>query len=298
MQSPSYVANSSKDRDDQRMLEANEQNPPTEGSSVPTLEEKIRRWLDTEGTILELTVASKFQAVLGRNGYTHAVQHARHYRDKDPLTLEDNFREIDVVVQAIAVHTPRTVLSLWLILECKSRTNYPWVFYRSSELTSDFNSYKNAFAVMSNREFSLEAIVGLRDVSIFKIDGIPYSTGGTTAIFKGSDGLAGDSRNGVRDAILQVLSATHGLSQDVGLESEGLIATILVPIVVTKAPMFTVTLDESGAPKIESTLRELVITRSKLDGGSLKYVWVIHESQIDNLCTEFAASLPHISLNL
>jgi hypothetical protein len=287
------------------MSETDEENPQPEVSSKPPIEAKIRDWLDTQGTILELTVASKFLAVLGPNTYAHNVYHARHYRERDPLTLEDKFREIDVVVQATPIFTQTTHLTLLLILECKSKKNFPWVFYRSSEHTDDFTDYEDAFVVMRNRDFSSRAIVGLRDISIFNIQGIPYSTSGAAALTKEADKLKGDSRNGggdfrngVRDSILQVLSATDGISKEVGLNSKRLMAAILVPIVVTKAPMFTVTLDDSGAPKIESTFRELVVTRSKLDAESLKYVWVIHESQIDDICSEFAASLPRISLNL
>jgi hypothetical protein len=287
------------------MTENTEQIPQLEVVSETSMEAKIKGWLDNQGTILELAVASKFQAALGRDTYTNSVYHGRHYRDTDPLTLEDKFREIDVVVHATPVFTPTTNLSLWLILECKSRTKHPWIFYRSSERTQTYAKYEDVFMVMSNRAFNSRGILGLRGVSIFNIEGIPFSTGGVAALTRENDELPGDSRNAVRDSrnavrdsILQVLSATKGISLEVGMDAEGLTASILVPIVVTKTSMFTVTLDEAGAPKIESTLRELVVTRSKLDDGNLKYVWVIHESQIDELVSEFATCLPNIDLNL
>lgn len=272
-----------------------------DSSPAPVMEAKIASWLQTQGVILELTVASKFQSALGPNTPLKRVIHGRQYRDKDPLTSEEKYRETDVVVIATPITPPRATLSIWLIIECKAKPNQPWVFYRSSSPTHQGTRYEDAFVVRSNQDFDTQSILGLHGVSIFQIDQVPYSTGGVAALIKenddpssGSRNAANDSRNPVRDSILQVLSTTFGISQEVGLIHEGLIASILVPIVVTTAPMYTVALDDTGAPKVEETFRELVVTRSKLDGGNLKYVWVIHESQIDTLSSEFAACLPFV----
>ena len=287
--------------------------PPESAEATPAavhveanLNDKIMRWLETQGTILELTVARKFQEALGRNSYARNVSHGRYYLDRDPITSEDKFREIDVVVRATPIIRPSLSLSIWLILECKSRIKHPWIFYRSSELTSYSIKFEEAFLIKKNRDFDSGAIVGLRDVSIFKITRSPFSIGGVAALSKETDeaspaphgGISNDSRNGVRDAILQVLSATEGISSEVGLDMDGLITAILVPIVVTKAPMFAVTLDDSGEPRLEPISRELVITRSSLNDGNLKYVWVIHESEIDGLSAEFAECLPYIELHM
>lgn len=282
------------------------------------LNRKIMKWLETQGTILELTVARKFLEALGGNSYERNVSHGRYYRDRDPITSENKFREIDVVVRTTPITRPSLSFSIWLILECKSRDKHPWIFYRSSELTRYSIRFEDAFLIMKNCDFDSAAIAGLRDVSIFKIGGSPFSTGGVAALLKAKDEAtptprdeksedsrnrvrdekSENSRNGVRDAILQVLSATEGISSEVGLDMEGLITAILVPIVVTKAPMFAVTLDDSGNPRLEMITRELVITRSSLDDGKLKYVWVVHESEIDALSREFAGCLPHIELHI
>ncbi|MBI3429563.1 MAG: hypothetical protein HY050_05830, partial [Actinobacteria bacterium] len=134
------------------MTEHDEQSAQPDVTSEPSTETKIKGWLDTQGTVLELTVASKFQTALGPDTIRSSVFHGRHYRDKDPLTSEDKFREIDVVVRATPIIRPNSTLTLWLILECKSRTKHPWVFYRSSELTDAYIKYEDAFVVLSNRE--------------------------------------------------------------------------------------------------------------------------------------------------
>lgn len=226
------------------MTVSDEQNARAEPSQKAVVEDKIMDWLETQGTILELTVASKFQKHLGFNSYARNVSHGRLYRTKDPITAEDKFREIDVVVRTTPITNVNQSLSIWLIFECKSRIKHPWIFYRSSESTNFGTKYEDAFLVLSNTKFDSKAIGGLHDVSLFNIERAPFSTGGVAALTKdfqeptdsSRNSSTNDSRNGVREAILQVLSATEGVSKEIGLVSEGLIAAILVPIVVTRHP--------------------------------------------------------------
>ena len=109
-----------------------------EVSSEIELEARILDRLNKQGVILELTVARNFQRILGPNRFDSNIYHSRHYRDIDPRTAEVKFREIDVVVHVTPIYNPHLSLSLWLILECKSKMTSPWVFFRSSERTNDY----------------------------------------------------------------------------------------------------------------------------------------------------------------
>jgi hypothetical protein len=258
--------------------------------------EKIKNWLDAQGVTLELSVASKFEVALTKTPLT-AVFHGRIYRDRDPATSVDKFREIDVVVRSTPLMTPIIDLTLWLIMECKSSDKYPWVFYRSSDLSHYATKFEDAFIVKRNQDFKSDALLGLRNVPIFNIAGVPYSTGGISVFSKDKSDSESESRNFVREAILQVQSAANGVSQDSINRSEHISASIFVPIVITKSPMFKVNLSEAGEVQIEGIQRELVLTRSRLNDGAINNVWVIHESEVDTVVSEFTSALSNISFN-
>jgi len=277
-------------------IEKNQGDQPESSSSELSLPKKIENWLDSQGVTLELSVASKFKVALANNRMS-AVFHGRIYRDRDPDTSLEKFREIDIVVRSTPLITPAMDLSLWLILECKSSDKYPWVFFRSSDLTDSAQKYEDAFLVKKNRQFNSSAIIGLRQSPIFNIAGVPFSTGGISAFSKEKSEVENESRNFVREAILQVLSATKGVSQDSNPVSEGIAASIFVPVIITKSPMFIVNLNEAGELQIESVVRELVVTRSRLNEYGRNSVWVIHENEIDKVVSEFTSSLSHISYN-
>lgn len=258
---------------------------PSEGNSSQVA---VSAWLANHGVILEMKVASDFRRYLPQSIDT-TVTHGRMYLDED---LEEKLRESDIVVHVNKHFGVNSILTLWLIIECKSSVKGQWVFYRSDERTPYSQTYDNLFVSKTNQDFNFSNLGGMRSIPIFNVENQPFSYSVITAFTGENEGK--DQRNPARDAILQVLSAAKGVGLDSILPEDRQSAVLFLPIVITRADMFSVELLENGEIRVEPTNRELVINRYKSLDGTLDAIWVIHESQIENVIREFSEGLGYL----
>jgi hypothetical protein len=87
-------------------------------------------------------------------------------------------------------------------------------------------------------------------------------------------------KNEALDAVYQVLSATDGVAQDLARDQLHWTAEIFVPVVVTSAPLFQVTLINDGTYKVDEMTWALLRTRRT--SGVERAIWVLHESNLDS----------------
>lgn len=271
------------------------------GNSEPTPEEvlpegissqsAVTSWLANNGVLLEMKVASDFRRHLTTIPFKD-ISHGRIYLDEES---GEKLRESDVVVHVDLILNSNISLVLWLIIECKSSLKGKWVFYRSDDLTHYSEKYNDLFLTRSTDDFNFQSLGGLSSIPIFDLAHKPFSYSVVTA-FTGENENK-DKRNLARDAILQVLSATKGVSLDSILPQDRKAAAVFLPMVVTKSEMFSARLLDTGEISVEPTYRELVINRYKSLDGTLDAIWVIHESQIEAVIQEFASELRNFFYN-
>lgn len=251
----------------------------------------VTSWLENNGVLLEMKVASDFRRHLATIPLKD-ISHGRIYLDEED---GEKLRESDVVVHVDLILNSNISLVLWLIIECKSSLKGKWVFYRSDHLTHYSEKYNDLFLTRSTDDFNFQRLGGLSSIPIFNLANKPFSYGVVTALT--GDNENRDKRNLARDAILQVLSATKGVSLDSILPQDRKAAAVFLPMVVTKSEMFSARLLDTGEIGVEPTYRELVINRYKSLNGILDAIWVIHESQIEAVIQEFASELRNFFYN-
>ena len=231
-----------------------------------------------------MRVAAVFRRALASTGLRWDVDHGRTYVVRDPSTGAAQRRTIDVVVRATR-HTPsRASLSLWLVMQCKSSMTDPWVFFRSSEprgmpaqAVTD-----TGWEVRGSDGLDLAHLGGWSSHSLIS-GNVPscYALVSTTNDYS--------AKNKARDAVLQTLSAVRGMAKDVPVNRDPTTAAILVPVVVTAAPMFAVGLSHGGGYAVEPSTRELLVGRFEVDDEETRSTWAVHESGVAELTREFVA---------
>jgi hypothetical protein len=95
--------------------------PKSIEGNTESIEDKIRSWLETQGSRFELIVARAFQ----RAGFSVAVSEFR----RDPDTGIP--REIDVIATHTSLLTPGRLFDLNFVIECKHSRNYPWIVFQT-----------------------------------------------------------------------------------------------------------------------------------------------------------------------
>lgn len=250
----------------------------------------VESWLSKNGVLLELKVASLFRKNLPKS-ISSSVSHGRIYIDQES---GNTLRECDVVVNFTVVMRHEITLTIWLIIECKSSMKSPWVFYRGDKASRWSERYEERFNSKTSNEFNFQSVIGLPSIQLFDVQNknFSYSVGTAT-----NENDSKDKRNLAREAILQVLSATKGVMDDSLLPNDRPAGVIFIPIVVTKAEMFSVSLIEDGELQVTPTDSELVINRFISVNGNVDSSWVIQESKIEDTIKDFCQGLEYIDYN-
>lgn len=240
----------------------------TEGKK--SVSEHIESWLETSGNALELRTAQAFLKT------THLVQHSYHY-----VLREGGTREVDVVARYINGSSgPGSVeVRVIVVVECKS-LKQPWVLYPADrrKLDADDSLYKLYLKRESKPNGHVIRAEGLHHSPIFQSQEHYYGIVDTN-----------QQKDMTYAAVNQAWSAVAGVARMItSQDANDAIVTIVVPVVVTNIPLFSVRLRENGEPEIEPIERALLITRMGSHRGD-RPVWVLNESVLEDFTHEIAS---------
>ena len=269
-----------------------------EDAVTPSGEDHVKSWLKKHGVALEMKVAGAFRKQLSTTGIWSNVDHSRNYVDRNPLTDDATLRESDVVVRM----TKRTVnnvwVSLWLIAECKSSSKDAWVLYRGSwdAQPSPLKEFEEGWEIRKANAVNMTNVEGWTETRLLNSTHLEYcySATSTNDSTQPKKGQSGNAKNYAREAILQVLSAVKGVAADTPITDDHLTVAIFVPIVITSAPLFVVTLQPNGDYEVKPTTRELLVGRFTAENEFPRAVWIINEADIDNFAIEYKEALTHL----
>lgn len=245
----------------------------------------VKRWLANHGVMLEMKVAGKFREALRETNHPHDVDLGRSYLDHDPQTRLAKLRETDVVVRATKTTFGRIWFSVWLAIECKSGTSEPWVFYRSAGRAEPWPQTidETAFDFVVDNRLARDNLGGFSQSQL-----LTATTNNcyAAASVKGT-GSETNPANAARSAIMQAQSAAQGVRRDIPTERQPQpTAAVVIPVVVTAAPMFAVALTTGSDYALMETNREVVQVRVP-DDDRIRKVWVVHESDLDQFVADF-----------
>lgn len=222
----------------------------------------VRGWLDTSGRFLELRVAR----TLHRAGAQ--VQPTFSYID----AISGAQRESDVLAQFQWTGLEAVPCSLTAVVEAKSGNKHPWVaFYDKSQTRlGDLNTWfyfaHGPFVGIT------EPLVGLW-VGTEPLDIVHVATHTAAAHTKDS------SFNPANDAVRQVLAAAGAVRQRyLGRQSLDRVGLVVMPVIVTVAPLVKCVLDADGQVKLEEV--DSFHVWGYAAGGERRRVYVLSEARL------------------
>ncbi|MEP9384599.1 hypothetical protein [Nocardioides sp. KR10-350] len=231
----------------------------------------VHKWIESSGRALELRVARTF-----RHEGASAVVTSFTYAD--PVTGLD--REGDVLARYQWEGTHRRA-ELACIVECKSSTDHPWVgfFDRRAERNLVIDSWvAYAFSGLSNFPKRLAALW---------ISEPPFNDYRVATHIAAAH--AKDSRNPANDAVRQVMSAVLARKKEhVKQHHSDPTGLVLVPLIVTAAPLVSCELGRDGEIHLEEVKSLGVWGWME---GRAKRVYVVNESEVEG----FARGLHYLA---
>lgn len=235
----------------------------------------VERWLAEKGLALELSTARAFRAA------AHRVEHARSYVTDDG-TGRLKVREIDVLAWCSSDSNTGTVpVGTWFVIECKSSTKSPWVLYQGTT--------RPPFVAQDPRQLIRAAFsVALRGANVSDLDETRLWESRASVCEQdayayqvtdiGQNGKSNDPP-GAFEAVQQVLSAVDAVTAELNSSAGPAELSILVPVVVTAAPLFAVRIGDRGAVSIERREWAPLIARLR-PSEELRLVWIVQADAV------------------
>jgi hypothetical protein len=233
--------------------------------------ERVRSWLESSGRAFELRVARTFRQ-------TGANRVEQSFVYTDPVT--DVHREGDVLAYfgwtGVGEQTRSTITA---VVECKSSKKDPWVafFDRSLHPGRDLSSWVYFSA---GPDPQLDTVLGQMWIGQPPFDEPRVATHVVASMHRD------DTVNKAHDAIRQVLSAAEAQRQlwlDNQADRRNL---VVIPLVVTAAPLVACTLNDSGDLDLQEIDRFVAWGYTRHHGR--KRVFVLKEDQVPAMSTAFA----------
>lgn len=195
---------------------------------------KIVKWLNEHGYPLEMQVARTFRDA----GFE--VSSSEYYIDQE----QQKPREIDVLA-SLSTTIQGLQFQVTYVIECKSPKDSPWISFRSHSAVRD--SSVGFLARVATRE-ARRALIELSvrpDVTTNHLLGLPdrHAYGITNAFRDNKDIPYGAIRaaRGAAEALVAYTDKMQTPPEPIGY------ACIAFPLVVTSAPLFSVSLAQSGS---------------------------------------------------
>jgi hypothetical protein len=223
--------------------------------------------LRSTGFPLELDVARAFKQA----GASY-VEQSRHYLDARTQEL----RESDVLAtfhRMTRLDGSEPFLEFRVVVECK-HSNAPWAVFRGADRFLSWKAHLETLDVVSYRDCAPDLtgdaplVCHTERNFAFGVQAVP------------SRGNSGD-RSAAYNAVEQVNSATLGFKRDMmpqeGSGRRGVV--ILVPAVVTTAPLVECTLDSTGSLVGEEVDMTLLVSRLRADRW--QSVWLVNAQAVD-----------------
>lgn len=222
----------------------------------------VRTWLEASGRGLELRTARAFR----RNG---AKRVAQSFLYIDPETQKQ--REGDVLAHYGWSGMQNVPCSLTAVVECKSGRDKPWVaFYdrsiaRGSELEDWVAFMHGPFTGITQP---------LPDLWV----GEPPFDERRVATHVAA-AHTDESKNPANDAVRQVVSAARAQRAEyIQTQNTAKRGLVVVPVVVTAAPLVKCELDSDGEVQLESTAS--FVMSGGWEGGQARRVFVLNEDAV------------------
>jgi hypothetical protein len=244
-----------------------------ESQAPDDLQVKVEKWLEVSGHALEMRVARTFQKV------SPAVTQGRHYRDGEAL------REVDVVVEVGARRINGPLWTMNFVVECKNAADKPWVVFTRRNEFADNPLLDRTIYLPAVRD-ALESVTERQGYSTSPLDFATEVVGYMVADALLDAKTSSESRNTAYNAVRQVLSGCYGLLPELSTDGPAMV----IPVIVTKAPLFEASLLRDGSVSTTRVDSSSVLAPTEEQGREVA-VFLMNEEYLNST---FAPALPDL----
>ncbi len=244
--------------------------------------EPLDNWLTTNGIGLELQVAGAFKRKYFSDPFWTDIQHSYQYLDNNKEDGQSVLRETDVVITKSKKLFNDLLITVRLVIECKHGAGIPIVLYRESSQLPKFNfdPIQELWECRVTDQVDTRNIAGVSDNRLFA-GGVSKTCYSINSIFP--DGK-GNTKSNAQNSIKQLASGLAGvIDQTVHDAMAKKSVQILIPILMTKSPIYTLELADDGNIIKQESLRELLLWRTKPSLEVSQGFWVMHFDALDGL---------------
>ena len=255
------------------------------GEVVSNTINRVESWVKAHGVGLEMKVAGAFRKKMPPGYPFSSVDHGRAYIGFDPTSDREKVRETDVVVRLTKSTMGNVWITVWLIIECKSSKASPWVLYYDLAQPTGFryDPFGSLWELKHLDNITPANIGGFSSSSFLSGNGISSCYSLETAT---DPDARGNQKNDARDAVRQVIGAAKGITEKAALDEHHAQVHVFIPVIITSAPICTITLGMDGEYSVKETKRGLFLGRLDSENATPGGVWIISESDLENFADE------------
>jgi hypothetical protein len=229
------------------------------------------------------------------------VNHARYYIDRD-VGGEQKMREIDVVAEVEPAEgaTDAPSAMLYIAVECKTTNRGPWALFLDAPPSRTEANFLGHFPYYAYRAVVDSACEAATPGSILA----PVQRPAYQVVDTGKPDLdrkqkSDQDRNTAWDAVRQVLDAAAALRFEHRARLAGKTPGVglIVPVIVTAAPLVAVWLDQTGDVEVEEVERMPLLAGTRQVATDMRgrpavarlsrsALWVVHEDDVDQFAAD------------
>jgi len=246
----------------------------------------LDKWLTSNGIGLELQVAGAFRKKYAKDQVWTQIQHSYQYHIPRSEDNQSFFRETDVVITKSKRLQNDLLVTVRLVIECKHGAGTPIVLYKEYSQVPyfDFNSLDELWVCSKSPDIDTKNLFGVNENNLLSGGNNKACYSINSVYLNGKNNSKFDAQNSIK----QLASGLAGvLEQTIHDPMSKSNLQILIPILLTKSPIYTLELDEEGNIKRETSKRELLVWRTNPNQERSQGFWVIHFDALDELIEDY-----------
>lgn len=245
----------------------------------------ISNWLSQHGVGLELKMVSALRRQFGPDSIFQDIQHSLQYIDAQN---NGKLRETDVVFRKSKLIYNQCLFTVTFVIECKYNATKAVVLYKENKgLKLRVSKLSDLWPIVKSDFFNESNISDVHETSIFGFNKNNNCYAITSAPL---DGNRIENTDFAYMAIDQLSGGSQGIVNNVVLDARyPLCANVVIPVLITNAPIWTIDLDDNYELRKNLVSHELLSIKTSSSKDAFSSFWIMNEDYFQSFTADIAA---------